>query len=75
MALDSEFAAKICSWTASPEAAALDADAELEAADAEALVALVLPEAALEAELLPDPQPTSANAATRAIASTAAAMR
>jgi len=72
MAFDREFAAKICSSTASPDAAALLVEAL--AALAEALVvladALALPDAAELAaeELEPDEQPTSANAATRATA-------
>ena len=75
----SELAAKICSWTASPEAEELaEADA-LALAEAEALAdadaeALAEPDADAEDELLPDEQPTSANAATRAMAHTAAKM-
>ena len=70
MAFDSELAAKICSSTFSPEAAALLALAEVVLADAE--LAEAEPEADDAVELPPDEQPTSANAATRAAANAAA---
>ena len=78
MAFDSELAAKICSCTASPDAAALAELAVLEV-DADALFELVVEELALALPLAlallalpPEEQPTRANAATRAIAHTAA---
>jgi enoyl-CoA hydratase/carnithine racemase len=68
MAFVSEFAAKICSSTFSPDAAALLALAD--AVEAEAAELEVAADEA--AEPFPDEQPTRANAATKAAANAAA---